>query len=130
MSAILTIQSHSHTYTVEEFANLGAILNQYRDRTDALCLVDQSVLTLYENDFRTALPRERVLVVDATEPQKSFEALTPIFIWLLKNGLRRDGCLLVVGGGVLQDIGCFIASVLFRGLRWELVTGAMRQLHR
>src|SRR6202012_1823914 len=22
---------------------------------------------------------------------------------------------------VLQDIGCFIASVLFRGLRWELV---------
>jgi 3-dehydroquinate synthase len=40
---------------------------------------------------------------------------------LLKNGLRRDGCLLVVGGGVLQDIGCFIASVLFRGVRWELV---------
>jgi 3-dehydroquinate synthase len=28
---------------------------------------------------------------------------------------------LVVGGGVLQDIGCFIASVLFRGLRWELI---------
>jgi len=121
MTPLLTIQSQSHPYAVEEFVDLAAVLDQYREHAGVLCLVDQSVLTLYELDFRAALPRERVLVVDATEPQKSFEALTPIFLWLLKSGLRRDGCLLVVGGGVLQDIGCFIASVLFRGLRWDLV---------
>lgn len=29
--------------------------------------------------------------------------------------------MVVIGGGVLQDIGCFIASVLFRGITWELI---------
>ena len=51
----------------------------------------------------------------------SFEKLAPVFVWLLENGLKRDGRLLVIGGGVLQDIGCFIASVLFRGVRWEFI---------
>jgi 3-dehydroquinate synthase len=40
---------------------------------------------------------------------------------MLADSIRRDWTLVVIGGGVLQDIGCFIASVLFRGLRWEFI---------
>jgi 3-dehydroquinate synthase len=117
---MIKIQSKSHPYTVEEYADLGAALVDYRARPGVFCLADKRVFSLYEQDFLKALPKERILLVEASEEQKTFERLTPLFVWLLKNGLRRDGCLLVVGGGVLQDIGCFIASVLFRGLRWEL----------
>jgi 3-dehydroquinate synthase len=118
---MLTIQSQSHAYTVEPFPDLNAALRAYQDRPGVFCLADQKVFSLYEPAFTAALPAERILKIEATEEQKSFEQLTPIFVWLLRNGMRRDGCLLVVGGGVLQDIGCFIASVLFRGLRWELI---------
>ncbi len=118
---MMEIQSRSHPYTVEEFPDLKAALRDFQQRPGVYCLADKRVFSLYEKDFSAALPRERILQVEASEDQKSFERLTPIFVWLLQNGLRRDGCLLVVGGGVLQDIGCFIASVLFRGLRWELV---------
>jgi len=117
----MEIQSRSHPYTVEEFPDLKTALRDFQQRPGVYCLADKRVFSLYEKDFSAALPRERILQVEASEEQKSFERLTPIFVWLLQNGLRRDGCLLVVGGGVLQDIGCFIASVLFRGLRWELV---------
>jgi 3-dehydroquinate synthase len=117
----MEIQSRSHPYTVEEFSDLKAALLDFQPRPGVYCLADQRVFSLYEQDFLAALPREMILTIEASEEQKSFERLTPIFVWLLQNGLRRDGCLLVVGGGVLQDIGCFIASVLFRGLRWELV---------
>ncbi len=117
---MLTIQSKSHPYTVEDFSDLKSALALF-NKPGVFCLVDKQVYSLYEKDFAGSVPPERILQVEATEPQKSFEALTPLFVWLLKDGLKRDGCLLVVGGGVLQDIGCFIASVLFRGVRWELI---------
>jgi len=118
---MMEIQSRSHPYTVEPFPDLKAALTGFQNKPGVYCLADQKVFSLYEQDFTATLPPERILKIEATEGQKSFEQLTPIFVWLLQNGLRRDGCLLVVGGGVLQDIGCFIASVLFRGLRWELI---------
>ncbi|MGV2387507.1 MAG UNVERIFIED_CONTAM: hypothetical protein LVR29_01675 [Microcystis novacekii LVE1205-3] len=39
----------------------------------------------------------------------------------MELGFRKDCTLLVIGGGVIQDIGCFIASVLFRGIKWILI---------
>lgn len=118
---MMEIQSRSHPYTVEPFADLKAVLQDFRQRQGVYCLADKRVFSLYEKDFLAALPPEKIFQIEASEEAKSFEVLAPIFTWLLKNGMRRDGCLLVAGGGVLQDIGCFIASVLFRGLRWELV---------
>jgi 3-dehydroquinate synthase len=118
---MMEIQSRSHPYTVEEFPDLKTVLRGFQQTPGVYCLADKRVFSLYAQDFSDALPAEKVLQIEASEEQKSFEVLAPIFVWLLKNGLRRDGCLLVVGGGVLQDIGCFIASVLFRGIRWELV---------
>ena len=61
------------------------------------------------------------MLLDASEEQKSYEAIAPVFLALLSKGLKRDGNLVVVGGGAVQDIGCFVATVLARGIRWELV---------
>jgi 3-dehydroquinate synthase len=118
---MMEIKSRSHSYTVQRFPDLRTTLREFAGGAEVYCLADQRVFSLYQQDFLAVLPPERTLAVEATEEQKSFERLTPIFLWLLQKGLRRDGILLVVWGGVLQDIGCFVASVLFRGLRWELV---------
>ena len=116
---MLTIKSRNHDYTVETFPDLGAALGAVTQPEKAHYLIDQNVAELYRSTIKTA--PERTVLVEASEPQKSFERLTPIFLELLQRGLKRDGTLVVIGGGVLQDIGCFIASVLFRGLRWELI---------
>lgn len=120
MSNVLTIQSRSHPYTVAQFSTLEATLGAIVDPSRALWLVDRQVHELFPA-LRAILPVERTVLLTATEEQKSLEQLTPVFLELIQRGLKRDGLLVVVGGGVLQDIGCFIASVLFRGLRWELV---------
>jgi 3-dehydroquinate synthase len=83
--------------------------------------VDQNLLKHYPEAFRERLPESRKVLLEATEENKSYEAIGPVFLDLLGKGLRRDGNLVVVGGGVAQDIGCFIATVLVRGIRWELV---------
>jgi 3-dehydroquinate synthase len=121
MTTTLTIKSRAHDYTVESYADLGAELAAIAGRDRALWLVDQRMAKLYAPVITPFAPAERTVLIEATERNKSFEVLAPVFLELLQRGLKRDGLLVVIGGGVLQDIGCFIASVLFRGLRWELV---------
>lgn len=117
---MLTIQSHSHSYTVENFDTLADTLATI-DHSRAFYLIDQAIVTHYSTALGSITNSPRTLLVEATEEAKSFERLTPLFLSLLQCGLKRDGTLIVIGGGVLQDIGCFIATVLFRGLRWELI---------
>lgn len=118
---MLTIKSRDHDYTVEEFSSLREALASIAGGERACYLVDRQLAELHGAEIGPAIPAEQVVYVDATEPNKSFEVLTPLFLELLQRGLKRDGVIVVIGGGVLQDIGCFIASVLFRGVRWELI---------
>jgi 3-dehydroquinate synthase len=120
MKPLLTIQSSRRHYTVEEYCALREALASVSEE-GMLVLIDPFILEKYGDVLRAAAPHLKCLPLAASEEQKSFERLAPVFVWLLENGLKRDGRLLVIGGGVLQDIGCFIASVLFRGVRWELI---------
>jgi 3-dehydroquinate synthase len=106
---------------VEEYASLCEALQSVASNKGVLFLVDETVLCNHAEAFCGLVPEERSIVIQASEEQKSFEHLTPVFLELLSRGLKRDGTLVVIGGGVLQDIGCFIATVLFRGVRWELI---------
>lgn len=118
--ATLTIRSSDGAYDVLASASLADAVRAV-GRPGAFCLVDARVLELYGAALRDLVDGDRMIAVEASEEVKSYEALAPIFTTLLERGIKRDGMLLVVGGGVLQDLGCFIASVLFRGVEWALV---------
>lgn len=118
---MLTIKSHSHDYTVETFVSLAKVFEGLADTRGQYYLVDREIERIYQKEIDVAVPEKRKVLIEATEEQKSYERLTPIFLELLSKGLKRDGALIVIGGGILQDIGCFIATVLFRGVRWEFV---------
>ena len=73
--------------------------------------------------FRDALEglAKPVIFVVAEEESKNLINIAPIVEQLRHAGLSRDGMILAVGGGVIQDIACFIASVYMRGVRWTYV---------
>ena len=117
----MQIQSKSHPYDVTETADLREALQRAAQGQRTFALVDSRVHALYPGAFAPSLPAENTRLIEATEGAKSLDALSPHIEWLLGSGFRRDCLLLVVGGGVLQDLSCFIASTLFRGVRWSLV---------
>ena len=118
---MLTIRSHSHDYSVETASSLVNALERVAGAKGVLYLLDSEVERIYRKEIIKTVPEIRQVLIKATEEQKTYEKLAPILLELLSKGLKRDGVLVVVGGGVLQDIGCFIATVLFRGVRWEFV---------
>lgn len=117
----MQIQSKSHPYAVREASGLREAIESAVAGQRTFALVDAQVHALYPDAFAHSLPSENVRLIEATEGAKSLDALSPSIEWLLQSGFRRDCLLLVVGGGVLQDLSCFIASTLFRGVRWSLV---------
>lgn len=81
-------------------------------------LVDQLLLDLYGERFRPILPDKRTIVVEAIERQKTMDYCQRLAVDLIEAGIRRNSMLIAVGGGVVQDIAAFIASILYRGIAW------------
>lgn len=117
---LMRIKSSIHDYSVKEVPSLREAIARLPEKQKIYALVDQNLLRLH-HDQLSGLDPERMLVIDATETQKSLENLPWIFSWLLEHGFRRDCELLAIGGGVVQDTSCFIASVLLRGVRWHFI---------
>ncbi len=118
--ALLSIQSRQHQYSVLHFPDLAGALAFSQNPEKRFLLVDRRVHELYRKDF-TGHEHGKLILVEATEDHKSYLAIAPLFETLIRAGFKRDCLLTVVGGGIVQDIGCFLASNLYRGLKWELI---------
>lgn len=81
-------------------------------------IIDKAVATLYSKQLEIILNAPSVLLIEATENNKSLEQF-PLYVeHLVKNKVRRDHKLIAIGGGIIQDITCFLAATLLRGLNW------------
>ena len=113
----LEIQSHKGVY-VAHFHHALMDLSDALSLTKPVFLVDEKVVSIHEQALSGILNQGPVVQVTALEENKSLEKMPEIMDALLKAGIRRGDTLVVIGGGIVQDIGCYIASTLFRGLEW------------
>lgn len=116
----LVIQSHKGPYTVAFADKFMADSVRLAD-AEAHFLVDANVARLYRTRLHATLDRPNTIVIEATEENKSLANTIPVLERLLLNKVRRGDSLVAIGGGVTQDITCFIASTLLRGLPWHFV---------
>ena len=113
----LVIGSHRGPYTVRfgpAFQGLEAGLSEQEH-----LIIDARVAELYAIPLAAVLKGHSVLRIEANETNKSIERLPGFITFLLERGIRRDHCLIAVGGGVIQDIAAFVAATLLRGLPWR-----------
>lgn len=91
----------------------------------AVLLYDQAVPRFTAN-LATALKRAGWKKVDripvrATEKSKSWEEAGALLEKLLDLGADRHTILFAIGGGVIGDLGGFVAGAYMRGIRWVSV---------
>lgn len=105
-----SINSHKGPYSVE----FKSITNELIRSLGTHFIVDSNV------EQHVGELRNRQLIT-ATEEAKNFTNIGPIITSLMAMNLRRDSVLVAVGGGITQDIACFIASNFMRGIKWVFV---------
>lgn len=115
---MMEIKSYLRSYAVQEENDLQAAVARSASGARTFALIDDFFANTEE--FATIQEGDR-FALHASEDAKSFDRLGEVYRWLLEKGFRRDCVLLVVGGGVLQDVGCFVASTLMRGIRWIFI---------
>ena len=120
MSENIKIRSHKGIYSVS-FDN--HLLNNPEQLLvgDSHLLIDANIARIYADKLQSVLVNKNTVVIEATEANKSIDCIIPIFERLVTNNIRRNHTLIAFGGGIIQDITCFIASTLLRGLAWKFV---------
>jgi len=110
LSDIYEINSASGHYLIEVSENLvQKVVELY---PDAVYIVDSKLVD--------RLP-ERVskrVVIEAVEENKALERCANYVAEFRKLNASRDTHLVAVGGGIIQDITTFVASIYMRGLSW------------
>ena len=117
MSNQTTIQSHKGEYTVS-FIRSGMDRLNRDPIEDAIYIVDKNIAKLYGDRLSKILNSERVLKIEATEENKSLDCFPAYIEALVKLEVRREQTLVAIGGGIIQDITCYLATTLMRGLPW------------
>ncbi|MFQ5690686.1 MAG: AroB-related putative sugar phosphate phospholyase (cyclizing) [Gemmatimonadota bacterium] len=82
---------------------------------------DANVYKHYRDDLDNIACEEARLLLEPSESTKTMETCTEIIERLVDSGVRRGQTLVALGGGVIQDVTAFTASILYRGIEWSFV---------
>jgi 3-dehydroquinate synthase len=115
MYSTLEIQSKISNYSIHFIENLDAIQTLI-DQPNTITFIDSNVSRLYP-----ALHRETNIVVECTENVKTLDGTHSIFDNLIERKANIQTRLVVIGGGILQDLIGFCASTYCRGIQYDLV---------
>lgn len=118
MSDRLVIKSHQGAYTVDFDDEAFGRLNESA-APGVHFIIDERVAELYSGDLHNVLSAPSIIKVHAIEESKSLERMPEYVIALLSRGIRRDHTLVAIGGGIVQDVTCFLSATLLRGLKWS-----------
>lgn len=80
--------------------------------------IDKEVCKIYENKLKKFIGGAPSFVIPAMEENKSYNKLADYYRMLIGGRFTRNDILVTFGGGILQDISGFIASTLYRGIKW------------
>ncbi|MCM8767887.1 MAG: 3-dehydroquinate synthase [Candidatus Omnitrophica bacterium] len=87
-----------------------------------IILSDENVYPIYGNIIKKSIEKfgKKVneIVIPAGEKEKNFKTVIKIIKNLLNLNINRSDLILNLGGGVISDIGGFVASIYMRGIKY------------
>jgi 3-dehydroquinate synthase len=118
-SDTINIKSLNKDYkVVYNNKNLDTLVNEIYKKDDFI-LIDRNVYNLSPSTFNNLL--NNTLIFDAIEDNKNIENVLILIDILLDKKFTRNNKILVIGGGITQEIGGFASAIYKRGLNWVLI---------
>ncbi|MGL4740149.1 MAG: 3-dehydroquinate synthase [Sarcina sp.] len=113
--------------------NLSKYIREVYSGNKIAIITDTNLFSIYGNEIKTNLENNnfeiKFIVIEAGEKSKSFSSLLPIYNELLEFKLTRSDLILTLGGGVVGDLGGFVASTFLRGVSFiQMPTSLLAQV--
>ena len=104
------------------FKSCADLIRKVYSKEKICILTDEKVMNIYGDDivkdFENKGFNPLVIAVKEGEQSKSIKTYEDVCKTLVKNGFTRSNLIVSFGGGVVGDLGGFVASTLFRGMRF------------
>ena len=111
----MELGDRGYDITVERGALLRAGQLMRLDRK-VLILTDDGVPSQYANTVAAQCKKPTLVTLPAGEQNKCIETYTDILRKMVSEGFDRGDCVVAVGGGVMGDLGGFVAATYMRGV--------------
>ena len=114
------IKSYNKIYNVNyNNKNLSELINENYNVNDFI-IIDRNVFNL-DTRCLNNIDENLYFIFDANEDNKTMDTVLNIVDLLFKVKFNKKNKLLVIGGGITQDVSGFVASIYKRGLNWVLI---------
>jgi 3-dehydroquinate synthase len=115
----LEIHSNIHDYKVH-FENDFKFLDALMAKEKKVFVIDKNVYKLYKTLFKR-ITKEELFLLDAVEEKKTLRSVEKIYKFLATKDAKRNITLISIGGGITQDVTGFVASTVYRGIKWIFI---------
>ena len=108
------IKSYDKIYNVEINNDIldNIIKNNYLNGD--IIIIDN----YFRNKFSINIDENKIIYIEANEKNKNIYKILEIIDYLNKNNFNKLNKLIVIGGGITQDIGGFTSAIYKRGIKW------------
>lgn len=116
MHNMLTIKSRLSDYPVDWTNDINDII-QLTNNSNTITIIDRNVSNLYPQLCSSS----SCIVIPAEEYVKSLDIVSQVTKTLIDNKANTRTKLVAIGGGIIQDLVGFVASIYCRGIDYILV---------
>ena len=118
---IIKIKSNIRNYNVL-FGNVRSYLSEIEKTYPNNCyIIDANVWSLYKISSLDRIDRKKIIILPISETDKNINTVERLYNVLIKRSAKRNLLIISIGGGITQDITGFLASTLYRGLKWIFI---------
>ncbi|PIR26642.1 MAG: 3-dehydroquinate synthase [Deltaproteobacteria bacterium CG11_big_fil_rev_8_21_14_0_20_42_23] len=119
VSDFISVQSATRLYSVFFRESVVSDIDKACEK-DAFFVIDSHVCKLYAELF-IKIPQKRIILIEPTEENKSIDKVKELIECLVEKQIRKNNPLVAIGGGIVQDITAFAASLIYRGIEWQFI---------
>lgn len=115
-SFIIKSSPKNYDFIIDDNIPTESILNVLNENNKNVLFIDKNVFELYFSNVDFC--NKNIYLFDAIEENKNVESALKLISYLEKIEFTKKETLIVVGGGIVQDIGAFVGAAFKRGIKW------------
>lgn len=115
----ISVKSKLKNYSIIIQNNLlNSLKDYFEDDRVYVIIHDDNIPKIYIEQVKAACKKNLVIDFPEGEASKSLKQYQRIISIMQENNIKRDACIVAVGGGVTGDLSGFVASTYLRGIKY------------
>lgn len=103
------------------FGGTADYLPRLAAEPNCVFVIDENVWALHKNTTLKPLQSVHPIILPISEEVKTLESVQMLYDRIVEFAPKKNMRLVSLGGGITQDITGFVASTLYRGVKWTFV---------